>query len=224
MKVADVMSLDVVSVAPDAPIKEVARLLVERRISGVPVVTETGELVGVVSETDLVRKSDGVARRGEEPANWLFGTDEREALRREGRTAAEVMSRPAITVEAGRPVADAARLMVKRSVNRLPVVDDGRLVGIVSRADLVRTFARPDAELAEEIRTDVLRKTLWIDPASVEVTVEGGEVTLAGTVETKTSAQLVPAFVASVPGVVAVDASRLGWRNDDLARRGFSLR
>ena len=185
--------------------------------------TEAGELVGIVSETDLVRKTDGVARHGEARSNWLFGTDEREALLREGRTAAEVMSHPVITVEASRPVAEAARLMVKCSLNRLPVVSGGRLVGIVSRADLVRTFARPDAEVAEEIRDGVLLKTLWIDPRSVEVTVAGGEVTLAGTLETKTTAELVPAFVASVPGVVAVDASRLGWRYDDLARRGFRI-
>lgn len=221
MKVADIMSRDVVSVPPSAPLKDVARLLVQRRVSGVPVVTDDGNLVGIVSETDLVRKSDNVARHGQPPSNWLFGMDEREALKLESRTAAELMSRPAITVEADRTIAEAARLMAERSVNRLPVVSDGRLVGIVSRADVVRTFARPDHEVAEEVREQVLRKTLWIDPTSLELTVESGVVRISGMVDSKTLVQIVPAYLAAVPGVVAVDASQLRWRYDDLSRRGW---
>jgi CBS domain-containing protein len=221
MKVADIMSRDVVSVPPSALLKDVARLLVRRRVSGVPVVAEDGTLVGVVSETDLVRKSDDVARHGEPPSNWLFGVDEREALKLEARTAAELMSRPPVTVESTATVAAAARLMAEHTVNRLPVVRDGHLVGIVSRADVVRAFARPDHELAEEIREQVLRSTLWIDPDSLELTVEGGVVRISGTVDTKTLAQVVPAYVATVPGVVAVDASKLRSRFDDLSRRGW---
>jgi len=221
MQVKDLMSRDVVSVPPSAPLKDVARLLVRRRVSGVPVVAEDGALVGVVSETDLVRKTDNVARHGEPPSNWLFGSDEREALKLEARTAAELMSRPPITIEADGTVAEAVHLMARHSVNRLPVVSDGHLVGIVSRADVVRAFARSDDELAEEIREQVLRQTFWIDPDSVELTVEDGVVRISGFVDTKTLAEVVPAYLASVPGVVAVDASQLGSRFDDLSRRGW---
>ena len=107
--------------------------------------------------------------------------------------------------------------MVDRGVNRLPVVDGGKLVGIVTRADLVRAFVRSDAEIEREIREDVVLRTLWIAPESLSVAVKNGEVTLAGQVESQDDADLVTAFAGRVPGVVAVD-SRLTWLPNGKAR------
>ena len=102
--------------------------------------------------------------------------------------------------------------MIEEGVNRLPVVDDEeRLIGIVTRADLVRAFVRSDDEVEQEIREDVIRRTLWIEPDTIQVEVEGGEVRLSGEVETKGDAELIPTFVQRVPGVVAV-LSKLRWR------------
>jgi CBS domain-containing protein len=126
-----------------------------------------------------------------------------------------------VTIEPQRTVDEAAQLMVRRSVNRLPVVLDGRLVGIVTRADLVRAFVRTDDELEREIRDDVLLDTLWIDPNGLSVSVREGHVVLDGELATRTEVDLVVAYVARVPGVVSVDGSRLSWQTDDLARRGW---
>jgi predicted transcriptional regulator len=119
------------------------------------------------------------------------------------------MTSPPLTIGAGRPVREAATRMLEDGVNRLPVVDaDGRLVGIVTRADLVRAFTRTDEAIRREIADDVLRRTLWIDdPGAVSVTVEEGEVTLAGTVATAADAELLPRFVERVPGVVRVTST-----------------
>ena len=103
---------------------------------------------------------------------------------------------------------------VKRAINRLPVVEDGRLVGIVTRADLVRAYLRPDDELERVIRDEVLVKELWVDPADIEIRVERGVVHLRGTVDRRSTADLVARHVARVEGVVAVD-SELAWRLDD---------
>jgi CBS domain-containing protein len=221
MRVEAIMSRDVVTVLPSATIKEVARLLARRRISGVPVVADDGRLVGVVSEGDIVFKERGVGEGDGRAYQWLFGRDDEAALKREAATAAEAMTTPAVTIEPQRTIDEAAQLMVRRSVNRLPVVSEKRLVGILTRADLVRAFVRTDEELAREIREEVLLHMLWIDPCGLRVHVGEGQVVLAGELATRTQVDLVCAYTARVPGVVAVDASGLTWRTDDLARRGW---
>jgi CBS domain-containing protein len=218
MRVEDIMSRDVICVAPATPIKDVARLLLERGISGAPVVDEDGKVLGVVASGDILVKVSADLGRREHPSNWLFGNDERVELKRDARTAAEAMTGPAVTVDPGCTVAGAARLMVRRSIDRLPIVDRGQLVGIVTRRDIVRAFARPDDEIAEQVLTEALLETLWIDPETVDVTVAAGNVTVAGTVESRTIAELVPVYASLVPGVVAVDISELGWRADIAAR------
>ncbi len=143
MKVADVMTVDVVTVGKETPLRDVAALLTERRISGLPVVDE-GRVVGVVSEGDILVKERGrkAERRG------LFGVllDDRATaeLKLEARTADAAMTSPALTIGPDRPVAEAAGVMVDQGVNRLPVVNaDGTLLGIVTRADLVRPSSAP---------------------------------------------------------------------------------
>jgi CBS domain-containing protein len=202
------MQQGVVTVGPETALKEVASLLARHRISGLPVCEADGRVVGVISEGDVIVKEVGVAGGGAPR-----GIDRR---RLQAMTVADAMTAPAVTIESTAPVSAAAELMTTRHVNRLPVVDGDRLVGIVTRADLVRAFARSDREIESEIRNDVLFAMLCIAPWSLALTVHDGVVTLRGRVETKSLAELVASYVGRVPGVVAVQ-SELGWASEEPA-------
>jgi CBS domain-containing protein len=217
MKVEQLMTTDVVTVAPETSLKQVATLLARGRIAGVPVCAPDGTVLGVVSEADILWKEVALAEaRGgivDRLLDSAYGRDERAGA----LTAGEAMTAPAITVTPSDTAACAAERMLDHRVNRLPVVKDGRLVGIIARADLVRAFVRTDADIAAEISDDVLLHTLWVDPASVSVTVADGKVTVAGEVENRTTAELVDAYIRRVPGVVSV-RSDLSWQLDDRSR------
>jgi CBS-domain-containing membrane protein len=129
------------------------------------------------------------------------------------------MTAPAITIAPHESVSEAARIMAGRGVNRLPVVKDDRLVGIVTRADLVRAFTRTDAELEREIEEDILERTLWIDEGRVDVAVTNGVVTLDGQLETRSDVQVLCRLAARVPGVSSVE-STVRWSVDDTTHRG----
>ena len=149
---------------------------------------------------------------------WLVDTASAPDIAKlRAHTAGEAMTAPAITVEAGMPVTEAARTMVERGVNRLPVVEDGRLVGIVTRADLVRLFTRSDEEIAREIRDDVAGRMLWIPSDRLVIEVEQGEVLLRGQVDTEFEAELLEKRIPLVPGVVGV-RSELSWSLDRKGR------
>jgi CBS domain-containing protein len=194
MRVADLMTTDVVTVTPETLLREAASLLAAKRISGLPVVDDEGNVVGVLSEADIVVKAGGTARE-HRLLGWLLESDV---------DLGEAMSAPATTIDVDRRVHEAAKLMAAEGINRLPVVEGDRLVGIITRADVVRAFARSDGEIAEEINEEILRRTLWLEPGSVDVVVENGTVTLEGEVESEADAELLPVFVSRVPGVVAV--------------------
>jgi CBS domain-containing protein len=205
MKVRDVMTTDVVTVAPDAPLKDVAKLMLHHRISGLPVV-EGDRVVGVLSETDvLYKEAKAPDRQG--LVDWVLHYDDDPPARKlHARTAGDAMTSPAVTVPPNRSVADAATMLLELGIDRLPVVDAGTLVGLVARSDLVRAFARSDAAIVDEIRNDVLLRTLWAGPHSISITVENGEVLLEGEVESTTMAELIDAFARRVPGVVSVES------------------
>lgn len=212
MKVKELMNEDVIAVEPETTVKEVASLLVDHRISGVPVVDDARKVLGVVSEADILLKE-----RGAEPEprilRALLGSFP-DIDKLEARTAAEAMTSPAITIGSKKDLYQAARLMTEHGVKRLPVVDDrGVLVGIVTRSDLVKAFARSDDEVAQEIE-EMVRRTLWIEDENLEIRVLGGEVRLSGKLERRTDAELLPRFVSRVPGVVSV-RSTLRWKWDD---------
>jgi CBS domain-containing protein len=190
------------TVLPGASLKQAAQLLVEHRISGLPVVDDHGHVLGVVSEADVLPKEAGELPG--QPLAWLVGFDvEADRSKLEARLVGEAMSSPALTIEGDRPVGRAARLMIEKDVNRLPVVEGEELVGIVTRADLIRAFVRSDAEIAAEIRDDVIVGDLGLDKRSVQVEIEDGEVTLA-TIGQTVDAHALEALVSRVPGVVAV--------------------
>ena len=178
-----------------------------------PVINAEGRVLGVVSERDIIVKcaSHGVGAIGRiwTPAD----VDER---RLTATTAGEAMTAPAVTIAPDRPVAEAAWLMVERNVNRLPVVRDHRLVGIVSRADLVRAFTRPDGEIWEDLQRDLGGSEFWRTPAVFDVS--GGRVRVSGHVEAESDSELVEAVVWRVPGVVSVDLSGVEWERHGAVR------
>lgn len=213
MNVEDVMTREVVTVPPGASLKEAARLLVEHRISGLPVVDDGDHVLGVVSEADIVEKeAAAVTPRGSALLpGFEFDADRSKS---EARLVGEAMTAPAVTVEARRPASLAAKRMLESGVKRLPVLEEGKLVGIVTRADLVRAFVRSDAEIAREIRDDVVVHGLRLREHSVRVEVEDGEVTLTGVLDSRADAHSLEAMASEVPGVVGVHA-RVTWTDDD---------
>lgn len=181
-----------------------------------PVVDDDGRILGVVSEADVLAKEQAEPEPHAGAAARLLGRGE---LGEAGRSGAHVvrdaMTAPAITIERHWPVTVAAGQMVEHGVNRLPVVQQGRLVGIVTRADLVRAFARSDEELANEIRELVaLQQELWRDEQPIEVRIDAGEVTLAGEVRRSDEAAILSKMVRTVPGVVSV-RSELTWSGEE---------
>jgi CBS domain-containing protein len=220
MRVREIMSEKVLTIGPETPLRDVAAILAAHGISGLPVCDAERRVMGVVSEADILFKEhDPLEGRRGGPLAWLAdGTLATAVAKADARTARDAMTTPPVTVRPHQSVAEAARVMTERRINRLPVVKDNVLVGIVTRADLVRAFARPDEQLAQEIREDLLERTLWLDPGTVEVDVTRGLVQLTGTLPKRSDAMLLERLAAKVPGVVDVD-SRVTWAVDDTTRR-----
>jgi CBS domain-containing protein len=215
--VGDMMTRSVLSVSPETPLKEVARLLVEHRISGLPVVDDTGRVIGVISEGDLLVKEQRRDAIHHRPLARVFGdsAETRQLLAKaEASTAGDAMTAPAITIESDRPVSVAAARMIERKVNRLPVTEQGRLAGIVTRADVIRAFVQTDDELADAIRSEVLLRSMWLDPGKFTVEVANGQVDIRGTVDRRSTAAMVERMVTMLPGVVGVVAD-ISWTIDD---------
>jgi CBS domain-containing protein len=196
------MTTHVVAVRLKATYKDMATRLREFRVSAFPVLDNDNKVVGVVSEADLLAKEaleyspHGVA------GGILHG---RERAKAAAVTAADLMTKPAVTIGPDEPVTHAARLMYSRKVKRLPVVDDrGRLVGIVSRADVLSVFSRPDAEIRHDIIENVVIGTVVTDPARFMITVDNGIVTVEGTPENASVGRDMIDEIRHVEGVVAV--------------------
>ncbi len=221
MKVGDVMTRSVAAVRPETPLKDVAELMVARGISGVPVVDADRAVLGVVSEADFIIKERGVVGGRNRLLARVFGESRqaRTELRKiEATTAGEAMTSPALTVEATDTLQWAAEQMASRQVNRLPVVEGGRLVGIVTRADVVRAYVRPDAELERLVRDEVLAKAAFsLEPEAFQVAVRGGVVRLEGRVDRRSLAEAIVEVTHGLGGIVRVD-SRLTWETDDVDR------
>ncbi|MFE2013694.1 CBS domain-containing protein [Streptomyces sp. NPDC059491] len=182
--VADLMTPAAVAVQRGTSFKEIARLLDEYGITAVPVVDDDNRPVGVVSEADLLRRHS--AKGG--PS-----------------TAEAMMSSPVVTARPSWTAVEAARLMERQRVKRLPVVDaEGRLIGVLSRSDLLQLFLRRDRSIQEEIREDVLVRILRLAPSAVHIDVDEGRVTLSGTLERKTLGPILVRLCETVDGVVEV--------------------
>lgn len=212
MRVIDLMTTDVVTVRPTETIKEAARLMVANRISGLPVVDDKGALTGIVTEADfLERELDKEA-----PSGGLLGAVfGQESSHSEAVSVGEVMSTNVVTVAPDATLAEAARVLAANGVKRLPIVDqEGLVIGIISRADIVAAFARPDELIDDEIREDISRRILFVDPDALDLTVKDGIVSIGGELPTKTDARILEELTRRLEGVVRVDTS-LTWKVDD---------
>jgi CBS domain-containing protein len=212
--VADVMTRRVVTVTGETGYKQIVETLTSNAVSAVPVVDAGSHVVGVVSEADLLHKVDIAAI---EPHGWPLERKRVRIAREKANAdfARDLMSAPPITVAESDPVAIAARLMDTEQVKRLPVVDSqGRLVGIVSRSDLLRPYLRSDEDIREEISQGVLLHTMWMDPREFTVAVDQGIVTIRGEVERSSTIPILVGIIRSVPGVVDV-IERVSSRLDD---------
>jgi len=213
------MTTDVVRAEYRTPFKEVARLLSDRRISGLPVVDDEDRVIGVISETDLVNRQSEALGTNEPKGRFRFARPASRARRRAAAsgafTAGRLMTSPPVTVHAEETIAEAARTMVQRHVERLPVVDEeGRLVGIVTRRDLLQVFLRPDTEIRDDVIEEVLTRTLRLAPMAIDVYVVEGVITLTGRLERRSETEIAVSMTRQIDGVVAV-IDQLTYRFDD---------
>jgi CBS domain-containing protein len=215
MQAQDVMTSKVVTVAPDTRVIEIAQLLLERHISAVPVVSDDGQLLGIVSEGDLIHE---LGQEGAKRSWWLDllaspQTRAQAYLKDHGRLAADVMTRDIISVAPDTPLPEIARLLEQRRIKRVPVLRDGALVGIVSRADLLRGLAvhpsadarADDRELRERLTVELEHAGLTWHPY-VNIVVSDGAVHLWGVVPTREEAEALRLAAARVPGVSRVES------------------
>src|ERR1700733_4202428 len=170
--VKDVMSTHVITVRESAPYKEMAAMLHDQRVSAFPVIDDHDKVIGVVSETDLLTKEalDGTVPRTSENL-----TQESVRKRVNAVTAADLMTKPAVTIGPDEPVSHAARLMFDQRVKRLPVTSEGgRLLGIVSRSDVLSVYSRPDAEIQQQVTKDLITAKFLSDPDRFTITAKHG--------------------------------------------------
>ncbi|MBX7553450.1 CBS domain-containing protein [Streptomyces sp. NPDC004232] len=202
-RVSDVMTRAVVAVGRRARFKDMVERMEQWQVSALPVLEGDGRVIGLVSEADLLPKEEF---RGSDPDRF---TQRRRLadLAKAGAVAAEdLMSAPAVTVHADATLAEAARIMALRHVKRLPVVNaEGMLEGVVSRADLLKVFLRPDNDLADEIRRDIVDVLFPAPVEPVHITVVDGVATLTGRVQDVTDIALAARLVRGVEGLVGVD-------------------
>src|SRR5262245_22283124 len=216
MTADDLMVKNVVTVRPEASVQDIASSLLANRISAVPVVTEKGELVGIVSESDLLhRVESGTERRRSRWFAFLAGTETlaHEYVKSHGRTAADIMTQPVITASPKLSLNELAHLLESRRIKRVPIVDRGKLVGIVSRADLVRAFATAaataphpaldDATLRERVIAKINAEP-WARPSLVNVIVHNGNVELIGIVASQAEKVALRVLTEVTPGVKSV--------------------
>ena len=211
-QVSDVMTREVVTASEDALIGEIVDKMVAHRISGLPVLADGDRVIGVVSEADLLARVAATPPAG--GRRLLRG---RRAAKAAATSAQQLMSSPALTIGPHEPLSAAARKMQLRKVKRLLVTGDaGQLLGIISRADLLRLYARSDAAIRHDVVDQVLQRTLWIDTRQVQVDVHAGVVTLSGAVGRRTTAAIAVRLAADLPGVVTV-RDEIRYEFDDSA-------
>lgn len=202
-EVQEVMTADPETVSPATPLKRVADLLIKQNISAVLVLSLGGKVLGVVAETDLLRREE--LRRDPDGGHSIHLSYRMRRDLATAETAGEIMSAVSLTVRPGATVAEAARLMDRHHITCLPVTDEaGKLLGVVGPRELLRVFVRPDEEIATEITSSVLVGYLGTNRALVHVEVIDGVVRLAGELERKSMVALIRPAIRAVDGVIDV--------------------
>jgi CBS domain-containing protein len=218
LTVRDVMTPRVVIAREETPFKELVRIMAENRVSGVPIVAgDPPRLAGIVTEADLLRVGTHEQAPRSASLELFIDRGRLEAIERpaEDVRARDIWTRDVVTVGPGVSVRAAARRMLHHGVKRLPVVDeDGQILGIVSRRDVLRPYLRSDEDIRREVEEDLILKMMWIEPGTVTATVSRGVVHLERTVDLNSSRDILEELVRRVAGVVGVE-NELGYRSDD---------
>lgn len=212
--VQDVMTREVVVVREDTPFKDIVDLMQRHEVSALPVVDGQGRIVGVVSEDDLLPK-EGFSH--EAPPHRLLEAPgmRRDRRKAEAITARDLMSHPAEVISPDAPLSRAARRLHERGLKRLVVIDaEARVIGVVSRRDVLTIFVRTDNQIQHDVEEDVLRRTMWLPEDAIRVHVVDGVVTLEGRLERRSVLPLLEELVRGVDGVVAVE-TRLAFDAED---------
>jgi CBS domain-containing protein len=205
MRVLDLMTTEVVTVTPEMSLKEAARTMTDLGVSGLPVLNAEGRIVGIITEADFLAREAG---RAEPRRRRLLDALFSEPQIAEAETVEQAMTLDPVVIYPEASLTEAARVMVNHGVKRLPVVDaDGGLRGVISRADVVAAFTRPDDVIEDEIREDVIRRILFLEDGVVDVVVTDGVVTLKGTVPTKSDARLLEELTRRLDGVVRLQSN-----------------
>ncbi len=220
MKAGDIMTSPVVTVRADATVADAVKLMIEHRVSGLPVVDAGNVLVGMLTEGDLLRRAE--LGTGRKRARWVEillgpGREADDFVREHGRRIAEIMTdRPACIADDA-DIADVVAMMEKRHVKRLPVLRDGKVAGVVARADVIRALASPALEIApandKEIRAriiETLRSQKWAPLSLIAIDVDRGEATLAGAILDERERNALRVVAENTPGVTKVH-DRLVW-------------
>lgn len=219
MRADEVMTAKVVTVAPEAPVAEAVKLMLDRRVSGLPVVDDTGRLVGVITEGDLIRRAElGTEKKRTRWLDFLFGPGRSatDYVQSHGLRVCEVMTRTPLVVVPTAGLDEVVGLMTEKRVKRVPVVADGRLVGVVSRADVLRALsgafaAQPAPEVLDDLAVqgrinEALARESWAPRSSISVEVKGGSVSLWGTILDERQREAIRVVVeAAAPGQAIVD-------------------
>ena len=222
MNASDVMTREILSVGPDTTVAEAIRTMLDNRISGLPVIDEAGRLVGILTEGDLLRRGEmGTERQRSRWLEILMGPGRLagEYVRTHGRKIGEVMTRDVVSVTLDTPLKEVVELMERHRIKRVPVLDGEVLVGILSRADLLRALlgaleekpaaATTDEEIRERIRRE-LAKTAWVPRDGIAITVENGVVDLNGVILEEKEREALRVVAEDAPGVKAVE-DHLVW-------------
>ncbi|GAA0448445.1 CBS domain-containing protein [Streptomyces olivaceiscleroticus] len=209
--VDDVMTRTVVAVGRDAPFKEIVKTMEQWQVSALPVLEGESRVVGVVSEADLLPKEQF---RDHTPSRIEQARELEALVKSGGMTAGELMTAPAITVHADATIAQAARTMAVYKIKRLPVIDaEGRLEGVVSRSDLLKVFLREDADIAEEVRREIVGPLFRSHGQEVTIEVTDGVVTISGEIKDCSLVPVAARLIRSVEGVVDADMRLTGVRH-----------
>ncbi|MGI9426048.1 MAG: CBS domain-containing protein [Hyphomicrobiaceae bacterium] len=217
MEASDVMTSNVITVAPDTTVRQVARIMAEKHISGLPVVSSDGAVLGMVSESDLLRRSElGTESDVETSHSWLPEPEEaaRRFAKSHGRRAHDIMSRPVVSVADDVELRDVAEVLERHKIKRVPVIKDGHIIGLIARSDLIRAFskvpaAKGDVRLGSGIIhravTDALKEQSWLDTSYVNLTVKDGHVGVWGYIQTDAQRDALAILIEEIPGVESVE-------------------
>lgn len=215
----EIMTSPVITVTPDTPVREVVTLMLQHRISGLPVVDAENRILGIVTEADLIHKEDAVQARPpvipwHGRSLWLERKVDRHD-KSKAMTAAALMTENVLTATEETGIRELAHVMVAHDVNRIPIIRDGRVVGIVTRADIVKVFTHSDEALITAARSALLHD-LVIDPGRFVITSVNGVLNIAGELDLRTERDLVVTCLRSIDGVVGLNSDRLTYKTDNL--------